>query len=117
MTYYAQAATRPSLDLWLFDTNWTLIDLSAGYSFSSRLGDRGVAAVKEKTTGFVGAVGSGRPGIAGAIPNLRITWSPGDLDVTPDEYELMIICDAGGGNNPRYFFTNLEIGAIILAPA
>lgn len=113
---YARGATRPDLKLWIYGQNKTLIDFSVGYQFTLRIGDRGVPALKEKTTGITGAAGTGNEDTPGSIPNVTVQWAAGDLDITPGEYTLQIDADAGGGSAPRYFFRDIEITDIVLAP-
>ena len=111
---YGRGATAPNLALWLFDDDGELIDLSTA-DLSLRIGDRGVAALKEKTSGLVGAAGTGNAETDGSIPNLFVVWASGDLDVPPGEYTLQITADSGS-NTPRYFFRDIEILDIVLAP-
>jgi hypothetical protein len=113
---YAKGAVRPDLSLWVYDDDGELIDFSTGFTFTVRIGDRGKPAVKQKTTGIVGAAGSGSEDDDDGVPNLRIQWAAGDLDVTPGEYTIQINADAGGGTTPRYFFRDIEIIDIVLAP-
>jgi hypothetical protein len=115
-TQYARGATRPELHLWLFDDYGQLIDMSSGYTFVSRIGDRGSPAAKEiPDDRHTGAAGSGNEEVPGSTPNLRIAWHSGDLDIAPGEFTLQIMADGGGGT-PRYFFWNIEILDTILAP-
>lgn len=113
---YGRGATRPDLNLWLYDDDGKLIDFSTGFTFVLRIGDRGYPAKKEKTTGFVGGPGTGNEDLEGSDPNLRIQWAVGDLDITPGEYTFQLNADSGG-SNPRYFFDDFEILDVVLAPA
>lgn len=113
---YAKGATRPDLKLWLYNEDELLIDFATGFQFTVRIGDRGVPALTEKTTGITGATGTGNADTPGSTPNLAIAWSAGELNIAPGEYTLQINADAGGGTAPRYFFYDFEILDIVLAP-
>jgi hypothetical protein len=114
---YARGATRPDLNLWVYDDDGSLIDFTTGFSFVVRIGDLGYAAQKEKTTGIIGSAGTGNEDTEGSEPNVRVQWAAGDLDITPGEYTFQLNADAGGGTTPRYFFRDIEITDIVLAPA
>jgi hypothetical protein len=82
---YHSTADRPALELWLFDDDGTLLDLSSGsYTFSLKIGTPGSAALLTKSSGIAGAAGSGTE--PSGTPNLVITWSAGELALTPGNY-------------------------------
>jgi hypothetical protein len=109
---YHRNQVRPEAKLWLLDDDETLIDLSSG-TFKSRIGHKGQAALKEKTSGISGATGSGNED--DGVPNLTIAWTNGDLDVEPGEYTLQIEWLVGS-NTPRYWQRKIEILDLVLAP-
>lgn len=113
---YARGATRPDLNLWLYDDDGSLINFTTGFSFVVRIGDLGKAALMEKTTGIIGSAGSGNEDTEGSEPNVRVQWATGDLNIAPGEYTFQLNADAGGGTTPRYFFRDAEITEIVLAP-
>ena len=92
--HYYQGAERPSLSLWLLDDDGTLIDFSSGYTFSFRIGQVGVAAVLNKTSGITGAVGAGSEPTG--TPNVTVAWLSGELDITPGSYEWQLVATSGG---------------------
>lgn len=91
---YLKGADRPALSLWLLDDTGALIDFSSGYTFSFKLGRPGQAAALTKTTGIVGAVGSGVEPTG--VPNVVVTWAAGDLDIAPMSYTWQLTCTTGG---------------------
>ncbi len=111
---YSRNQVRPETWLWIYDDDGALMNFGSG-TFRTRIGHRGSAALKEKTTGFTGAAGSGNEQTAGSVPNLKIAWITGDLDITGGEYELQIEWNIGS-NTPRYWYRDLIIDDIILAP-
>jgi hypothetical protein len=115
-TQYARGAVRPDLHWWIFGDNGQLIDFSSGFTFTVRIGNRSVPALMEKVSGITGQVGSGSKDKPDSIPNIVIAWAAGDLDIAVGEWTLQLDADAGAGSTPRYFFTDIEITDIILAP-
>lgn len=81
---YHKSAERPSLEMWLYDDDGTLIDFSSGFTFSLKIGTPGSTALLTKTTGISGAAGSGSEPTGTA--NVTVAWSAGDLDLTPGSY-------------------------------
>lgn len=92
---YKTSAEKPDLQVWWSDDDDELVDFSSGYTFSLKVGQPGSTAVLTKTTGIVGAAGSGTPGAAGT-PNLVVTWSAGELALTAGSYALEITATTGG---------------------
>ena len=82
-TYHA-GAERPAAKLWLFDDNDTLIDFSTGYTYALKIGVVGAAALLTKTSGITGAAGAGTE--PDGTPNVTITWTAGELALTPGRY-------------------------------
>jgi hypothetical protein len=91
---YYRGAERPALKLWLLDDDGTLIDFSAGYTFELKIGLVGAAALLAKTTGIAGAAGAGVEPTG--IPNVTVTWSANELDVTPGAYSWALKASSGG---------------------
>jgi hypothetical protein len=75
---YVITADRPAAELWLFDDDGTLLDLSAvGYTFSFKVGVPGEAALLTKSSGITGAVGAGEE--PDGTPNCVVTWTAGEI--------------------------------------
>lgn len=106
---YARNAERPAAQLWLFDDDGTLIDFSSGYTFSFKIGTRGTAAVLTKTSGIAGAAGAGAE--PSGTPNVVVTWSAGELNLTPGTYTWQLTATTGGLD--RVFFGTIKITDII----
>lgn len=81
---YHKTAERPAAELWIKDDDGTLINFLSGYTFSFKIGTPGSAALLTKTTGIAGAAGSGSE--PDGTPNVTITWSAGELALTPGIY-------------------------------
>lgn len=109
---YARNQVRPEAWLWLLDDDESLMDLSSG-TFRSMIGYVDAPALKVKTTGFTGALGSGNE--QNGSPNLRIAWVTGDLDIAPGKYILQIEWNIGS-DTPRYWFDEIEITGIMTVP-
>lgn len=82
VTYY-RSAERPALELTLYDDDGTLIDFSTGYTFSFKIGTSGATAALTKTSGITGAA---------TAPNVTVTWSAGELNLTPGNYRWQLTC-------------------------
>lgn len=106
---YHKNAERPAAKLWLFDDDGTLIDFSSGYTFSFKIGVVGSAAVLTKTSNITGAAGSGTEPTG--TPNVTITWTAGELALTPKVYTWQLVCSTGGVD--RTFEGELEIRDVI----
>jgi hypothetical protein len=85
---YARSAERPALKLWLSDDDGSLIDFSSGYTFSFKVGTPGTAALLTKTSGIAGAVGAGTEPTG--TPNVLVTWTGGELNLTPGTYSWQL---------------------------
>ncbi len=90
---YYTGAERPALKLWLLDDDGTLIDFSSGYTFSLKVGLPG-SVLLTKTSGIVGAVGAGVEPTG--TPNVTISWSAGELAITPGAYSWALTATTGG---------------------
>ncbi len=101
---YTRGAVLPACKLWVLDDDDTLIDLSTA-TFQTKIGNRGNAALKTKSSGISGAVGAGVEPTG--TPNCTITWVSGDLDVAPGNYDLEIKATIGA--SPRFFHRRLTI--------
>jgi hypothetical protein len=105
-----RGAERPALQFWLRDTAKNLIDFSTGYTFSFKIGYPGQAALLTKTSGIVGAAGSGVDPTG--TPNVTVTFSAGELDNVPrGKYEWQITATTGGNDRP--FLGPIEVAAVI----
>lgn len=92
---------RPALWLWWTDTAGNLIDFSSGYTFTFKIGYPKQTALLTKTTGIVGAVGSGvRPS---GVPNVVITPTTGELDIVKGVYVGQITATNGSGDRTMQF--------------
>ncbi len=87
---YRKSAERPAAKLWLYDDDRTLIDFSSGYTFSLKIGVPGSAALLTKTSNIVGAAGSGTEPTG--TPNITVTWTAGELALTPGAYAWELTC-------------------------
>ena len=85
---YHSTAERPAAKLWLFDDDGTLIDFSSGYTFALKIGTKGSAALATKSSGFTGATGAGIEPTG--TPNVTITWTAGELAITPGTYTWIL---------------------------
>jgi hypothetical protein len=81
---YHKTAERPALEMWLLDDDESLIDLSTGYTFSLKIGNKGSTALLTKTTGIVGAAGAGAEPTG--TPNVAVSWAAGELNLTAGRY-------------------------------
>jgi hypothetical protein len=81
---YHSTADRPVLQLWLQDDDGTLIDFSSGYTFSLKIGEPGSAALLTKSSSITGAAGAGTEPTG--TPNVTVTWTAGELALTPGNY-------------------------------
>lgn len=95
---YHQGAERPALKLWLIDDDGTLIDFSSGYAFEFKVGVAG-SVLLTKSSGIVGAAGAGVEPTG--TPNITVSWSAGDLAITPGAYSWQLKATTGGLD--RYF--------------
>lgn len=91
---YHAGAERPALKLWLLDDDGTLINFSSGYTFQLRIGEVGAAAILEKTSGIIGAAGAGIE--PAGTPNVTVSWSAGELALTPGAYTWQLTATTGG---------------------
>lgn len=86
---YAKTADRPAAEGWIFDDDGALIDFSSGsYSYQLKIGNPGSAALLTKTSGITGAAGAGVEPTG--TPNIVITWSAGELAITPGTYTAQL---------------------------
>ena len=90
MLLYFKSAERPALKLWLLDDDGTLIDFSTGYTFVWKIGRLGAAALLTKSSGITGAVGAGVEPTG--TPNVQVTWTAGELNLTAGIYEWQLTC-------------------------
>lgn len=85
---YHSNAERPACELWWFDDDGTLINFASGYTFTLKIGTPGSAALLTKTTNITGAAGSGVEPTG--TPNVTITWTAGELNLTPGVYTFQL---------------------------
>lgn len=96
ITYYKNAEA-PTLNLWWYSDDGTLVDFSSGVSgWQLKIGQYGETAVLTKTTGITGAAGSGTD--PDGTPNVVVVWSAGDLNVTPGHYVLQLTATTTAGD-------------------
>lgn len=91
---YHRTAERPVAELWLLDDDGTLIDFSSGYTFEFKVGGAGSTAILTKTTNINGAAGAGTE--PSGTPNVTITWTAGELALTPGSYGWQLTATTGG---------------------
>lgn len=91
---YAKSAERPALKLWLLDDDGSLIDFSSGYTFSFKIGQVGSAALLDKSSGISGATGAGTEPTG--TPNVTVTWTAGELSLTPGTYTWQLTATTSG---------------------
>jgi hypothetical protein len=102
---YHATADRPALKLWLLDDDGALIDFSSGYTFSFKIGVPGSTAELTKTSGITGAAGSGTEPTG--TPNVTVTWSAGELAITPAQYTWQLT--ATNSSLDRVFTGDIQI--------
>lgn len=85
---YHKNAERPATELWWFDDDGSLIDFSSGYTFSLKIGNPGSTALLTKTSSITGAAGAGVEPTG--TPNVTITWTAGELALTPGTYTFQL---------------------------
>lgn len=89
---YHYTAEEPSAKFWMRNNHEVLIDFSS-YTFTFYIGRTRSTALLEKSTGIVGAAGSGTGDDPDDVPNIEITWDIGELiDVTPGNYRWWLYC-------------------------
>ena len=91
---YKKTAERPAAKLWLQDDDGTLINFSSGYTFSFKIGYHGQAALLTKTSGIAGDAGSGTEPTG--TPNVTITWTAGELNLSAGIYSWELTATTGG---------------------
>jgi hypothetical protein len=106
---YRSTAERPAAKLWVFDDDGTLIDFSSGYTFVFKIGVVGSAALLSKSTGITGAAGAGVEPTG--TPNVTVTWSAGELALTPGDYGWQLT--ATTSSLDRVFFGDFKITGTI----
>ena len=107
---YAKSAERPAAEFWLFDDDGTLIDLSTGSpTFSFKIGHLGSAAVLTKTSGIAGAAGAGTE--PDGTPNCVVTWTTGELNLTPGRYAWQLTINTSSLD--RVFYGSITILDVI----
>lgn len=88
-----RGAELPSLSIWWTDSESNLLDLSTADSFELRAFKAGCPPAITKTSGLVGAVGSGTE--ASGVPNLSVQWATGELAIDPGIYTVVITATFG----------------------
>jgi len=109
--HYYRTAKRPDLKFWLEDDDGALIDFSAGYTFSFKLGQFGVTATFTKTAGITGAAGSGTE--SSGTPNVTISFTGVELDSLSPGYTNWQITATTAGL-PRFFQGTFQLHDVIL---
>lgn len=106
---WPRSAERPGAEFWWVDDAGELIDFSSGYTFSLKIGPRGGTALLTKTTGITGAAGAGVEPTG--TPNIVVTWSAGELDLTPGVYRLELT--ATTSSTDRVLAADIVIRAVL----
>ncbi len=110
---YDRGATLPDAQLWIFDDDGILVDLSA-YTFTYfRIGHANTAPVLNKTTGITGAAGTGVEPTG--TPNCTIVWATDDLDVAATTYTWNL--EATSGGKKRKWKGSFVINDVLPEPA
>jgi hypothetical protein len=91
---YYSTADRPALELWLYDDDGSLINFATGYTFQLKLGQSGQTALLTKSSGIAGAAGAGNE--PDGTPNIVVTWTAGELALTPGGYQCQLTATTGG---------------------
>jgi len=68
---YIKGAEYPNVEITWLDSAGNVINFSAGWTFTVKIGQAGGAATVTKTTGITGAA---------TAPNVIISWAAGELD-------------------------------------
>jgi hypothetical protein len=90
---YDRDSSDPPLQIWWTGQDKQLIDFSAVSAWSLRIGEEGQPAIVTKTTGIVGAAGSGT--IDDGTPNVTITFTASELDaLRPGIWKMQLKPDA-----------------------
>jgi hypothetical protein len=90
---YRQGAELPDISVTWNDEETGLLDFSTGWSFSALIGQEGQVAELTKVTGFTGSA---------TAPNLKIAWTPGELDVLgPGSYVVDVQAHHTASNKDR----------------
>jgi len=90
MLEYVQGAALPAAQLWLLDDVGALINLSSGVSAWEVKIFNSTRTLKTKSTGVVGAAGSGTELDPAGVPNATITWAVGDLSIPAGTHTLQL---------------------------
>lgn len=93
ITYYKNAED-PTMRLWWYDDDGTLVNLSAVTSWSLKIGQYGETALLSKTSGITGAAGSGVDPTG--VPNVVVVWAAGDLNVAAGAYVMQLVATSSG---------------------
>lgn len=91
---YHKTAELPALKLWWFNDDGVLIDFSGAWTFVLKIGRPRSAALLTKSSGITGAVGSGEE--PDGVPNVVVTWSAGELNLTAGGYGAQLTATSGG---------------------
>lgn len=105
-----KTAELPDLQLWLTDDDGALIDFSTGYTFVFKIGSPGKAAQVTKSTGIVGAAGSGTE--LSGTPNITIAFTAAELDtIARNKYTGQLRATTGGKD--RLFQFAVEVRDVV----
>ncbi len=88
---YLSTQESPAIQLTWKDSTGTPIDFSSGYTFKVMVSQLSTSLVN-KTSGITGA---------STAPNITISWSANELNITEGIYDLIVI--AANGSSERVF--------------
>lgn len=108
---YYRTAERPAIKLWLLDDDGALVDFSTGYTFEFKLGAPGAAAAFTKTTGIVGAAGSGTED--SGTPNVTVTFTAGEIDALAVGATMWQIRATASGSLDRVYQGSFTVHDVI----
>lgn len=93
---YLAGCELPDTALTWYDSSDNLIDFSAGYTFTAKVGTPGSTALITKTTGITGAATS---------PNVTIAWSTAELAslTAQANYAIQVIARRTSDSKDRGF--------------
>jgi hypothetical protein len=106
---YFKNAERPVAELWIRDKAGTLIDFSTGYTFVLKIGHPDLTALLSKSSGIAGAAGAGVEPTG--TPNVVVTWTAGELNLTPARYRWDLVATTGGLD--RTFSGTIQIKPVV----
>lgn len=109
---WARLAELPILRIWWEDEDGELVNFASGVTaWELKIGPLDEPALLTKTSGIVGAAGSGTED--DGEPNVTATWAIDDLDIEPGIYTLQIKATFGLLGD-RMLQCPIRIGSVVL---